>query len=91
MKYAYTPRGVCSSKIEFDLDEETKVVSGVSYRGGCSGNLQAVSRLVEGMPAEQVLEKLSGIHCGFKSTSCADQLTCAVAQALKAQEAKGKL
>ncbi|MDO4545393.1 MAG: TIGR03905 family TSCPD domain-containing protein [Bacillota bacterium] len=79
MKYEFSPRGVCSTALEFELDGNT--VKNVSFRGGCNGNLQAVSRLVEGLTVEEVQEKLAGIHCGMKSTSCADQLAHAIKEA----------
>lgn len=78
----YTPKGVCSQKITFEI-EDNKVKS-VQFYGGCSGNTQGVARLVEGMDVDDAISRMEGIKCGFKSTSCPDQL----AQALK--EAAGK-
>ena len=78
----YTPKGVCSQKITFEI-EDNKVKS-VRFYGGCSGNTQGVARLVEGMDVDDAISLMEGIKCGFKSTSCPDQL----AQALK--EAAGK-
>ncbi|GCA66867.1 TSCPD domain-containing protein [Mediterraneibacter butyricigenes] len=78
----YTPKGVCSQKITFEI-EDNKVKS-VRFYGGCSGNTQGVARLVEGMDVDDAISRMEGIKCGFKSTSCPDQL----AQALK--EAAGK-
>ena len=78
----YTPKGVCSQKITFEI-EDNKVKS-VRFYGGCSGNTQGVARLVEGMDVDDAISRMEGIKCGFKSTSCTDQL----AQALK--EAAGK-
>lgn len=77
----YKTKGVCSVQIEFELEDspEGKRVHNVRYTGGCNGNLQGVGRLVEGMLAEEVISRLEGIRCGFKNTSCPDQL----AQALK--------
>ena len=77
MTYEYQPRGVCSRRIRLTLENGT--VREVCFEGGCSGNTQGVSRLVEGMPAEEAVRRLSGIRCGSKNTSCPDQL----AQALK--------
>ena len=77
MHYEYKPRGVCSQNISFDIEDG--VVKNLEFRGGCNGNLQGIAMLVEGMPVEQVVERLEGIRCGFKSTSCPDQL----AQALR--------
>ena len=78
----YTPKGVCSQKITFEI-EDNKVKS-VRFYGGCSGNTQGVARLVEGMDVDDAISRMESIKCGFKSTSCPDQL----AQALK--EAAGK-
>lgn len=79
--YEYKTSGTCSSKITFDIYEENgvKKVKDVRFNGGCSGNTQGVAKLVEGMPVEEVVSRLEGIKCGFKPTSCPDQL----AQALK--------
>lgn len=82
MKYDFRTQGVCSTEIEFELDGD--IVRNVSFQGGCNGNLKAVSALVEGMTVDQVTERLSGITCGFKKTSCTDQL----ARALKEATAK---
>lgn len=80
MKYSYIPRGVCSTKLDFEIEEG--IVKNVQFRGGCNGNLKAISTLVEGMPVEEVTKKLSGISCGMKSTSCTDQLAAALKQAM---------
>lgn len=77
----YKPVGVCSHLIEFELEGD--IVKSVVFTGGCSGNLQGIGRLVEGMKADEAIARLEGIHCGPKATSCPDQL----ANALKA--AKG--
>lgn len=74
----YKPHGVCSQKIHVDVDE-TGHIHNVYFIGGCNGNLQGISRLVEGMDIDEVISRLDGIRCGYKSTSCPDQL----AQALK--------
>lgn len=73
----YRTKGVCSSSVHFDV-ENNKVMN-VSFMGGCSGNTQGVSRLIEGMDIDEAISRLEGIRCGFRSTSCPDQL----AQALK--------
>lgn len=78
----YQTRGVCSRMI--DIDIEDGIIQGVQYHGGCPGNTQGVAALVRGMKVEEAIERLSGIRCGFKSTSCPDQLS----QALKAYLAK---
>lgn len=77
----YRTQGTCSSQIEFEIKEENgvKVVHNVRFTGGCNGNLQGIGRLVEGMPVKEVISKLSGVRCGFKNTSCPDQLARALA------------
>ncbi|MBQ7582664.1 MAG: TIGR03905 family TSCPD domain-containing protein [Lachnospiraceae bacterium] len=80
MKHTYTTKGTCSKQITFDLTDG--VVSNVSYVGGCNGNLQGVSKLVEGQKAEDLIAKLKGIQCGMKGTSCPDQLARALEEAL---------
>ncbi len=83
MEYTYKTKGVCASRITFDLEDGT--VSNVRFTGGCNGNLKAISKLIEGMSAEKVIELLSGNTCGFKNTSCADQLTVALRHALNGE------
>lgn len=80
MTYKFKTRGVCASYINFDLNDG--IVSSVSFQGGCNGNLRAISKLVEGMDAEKVISILRGNLCGFKNTSCADQLAIALRSAL---------
>ena len=80
MTYKFKTRGVCASYINFDLNDG--VVSGVSFQGGCNGNLRAISKLIEGQNAENVISILKGNLCGFKGTSCADQLAIALRAAL---------
>lgn len=72
----YQPKGVCSNAIDIEL--ENGVIKSVSFTGGCHGNLQGISALVQGMKAEDAVAKLKGIKCGFKPTSCPDQLACAL-------------
>ena len=79
MEYNYKTMGVCAMKINFNL--EGNVVSNVSFLGGCNGNLKAISTLVDGMTVEEIESKLKGNRCGFKNTSCADQLAIAVREA----------
>ena len=79
MTYSYKTRGTCSSQITFDL--EGNIVKNVKFYGGCNGNLKGIANLVEGMTVEDVAEKLSGVTCGFKSTSCPDQLAKAIVEA----------
>jgi uncharacterized protein (TIGR03905 family) len=80
LKHTFRTRGVCASTINFQL--ENGIVSDVSFTGGCNGNLKAISKLVEGMEAEKVISILEGNTCGFKKTSCADQLAIALKEAL---------
>jgi uncharacterized protein (TIGR03905 family) len=80
-EHIYKTSGTCSRKITFELDDEKKVHN-VAFEGGCHGNLQGVSRLVEGMAAEEIIARCGGIKCGFKSTSCPDQLSKAIAEAI---------
>lgn len=77
----YKPNGVCSSAIDIEVDGNT--IRSVKFTGGCHGNLQGISRLVEGMQVEDAISRLKGIRCGFKNTSCPDQL----AQALESIKA----
>ena len=79
MRYSYKTSGVCASKIEFDIDGD--VITNVSFTGGCNGNLKAVSKLVDGFSVDQIESKLLGNQCGFRGTSCADQLAKAVRKA----------
>ena len=74
----YKTTGVCSMQIDFDVVDNK--VTNVKFVGGCSGNTQGVSALVEGMDVDEVINRLSGIKCGFKSTSCPDQLATALKQ-----------
>ncbi len=80
MKFNYRTQGTCSRNISFDLEDG--VVTNISFEGGCNGNLKGISALAEGKKAEEVIETLSGIRCGFKSTSCPDQLAKALKEAL---------
>jgi len=82
MQYKYKTRGTCAKEIVFDLNGET--VTNVKFLGGgCPGNLQALPRLVEGMKVSEIQEKIGGINCGIRGTSCADQLSKAVTKALE--------
>lgn len=73
MEYKFRPQGVCAQEMSVDLDEQG-VVRELKVQGGCSGNLQGISALVKDLPAEEVVRRLRGIRCGFKETSCPDQL-----------------
>lgn len=83
MTYEYKTKGTCSSRITFDLDGD--VVRNVKFTGGCNGNLKGISAIVDGMKVEDIEKRLSGITCGFKNTSCPDQLAKAVAEAYAKQ------
>jgi uncharacterized protein (TIGR03905 family) len=82
MQHQFTPRGVCSKSIEFEIDGDT--VHGIRFEEGCSGNLQAVAKLAEGRKIVEIIDLLAGIKCGKKATSCPDQL----ARALKKHRPK---
>jgi uncharacterized protein (TIGR03905 family) len=76
----YHTTGTCSQQIDLDIDDEGRVQN-VQFIGGCNGNLQGIARLVNGMKVEEVKERLGGIRCGYKNTSCPDQLARALEQA----------
>ncbi len=76
MKYTYKTKGTCSTQIDFEVDNNK--LHNVSFTGGCNGNLKAVSKLVDGQDVDTVISKLKGITCGFKQTSCGDQLAKAL-------------
>lgn len=78
----YRPQGVCSNAI--DIEVEDGIIKYVAFTGGCNGNLQGISSLVTGMKIEDAIGKLKGIKCGFKNTSCPDQLACALTQIAEA-------
>lgn len=80
MKYTYNTQGTCSGKITFELSEG--IVSDIKFFGGCNGNLKGIAALCEGQSAEEVIKRLEGITCGFKKTSCPDQLAKALKQVL---------
>lgn len=84
MVYRYKTSGTCSVCI--DVDVENGILKTAEFHGGCDGNLKGICSLVEGMPYEQLKEKLSGIRCGFKKTSCPDQLVKAVEAAMSQEE-----
>ncbi len=81
MAFTYKTRGVCSRNIQFDIRDGR--VYDVRFDGGCNGNTQGIAGLVEGMPVDEVIKRLSGIRCGFKNTSCPDQLAAALSNAIK--------
>lgn len=81
MHITYRPRGVCSQLMEIDVEDG--VIQKVEVLGGCSGNLQGISKLLVGMQVEDAISRLSGIRCGFKPTSCPDQLSKALEKYVK--------
>ena len=87
-EHNYKTSGVCSSEIRFELDGDK--VRNVSFVGGCNGNLKAVSILVEGMSVDEIESKLGGNKCGYKDTSCADQLAKAVRTAYEKEKENSK-
>ena len=84
MKHEYSPRGVCPTRMEFELDGN--VVKNIKFQGGCNGNLKAIAALAEGLTVEEVKERVMGITCGFKKTSCADQLAQALINAVEKEQ-----
>lgn len=75
----YRPKGVCSQLIQFDIEDNK--VKNVVFTGGCNGNLQGIARLIEGMDVDEAISRIDGIRCGFKATSCPDQLAKALKEA----------
>ncbi len=86
MMHQYKTRGTCSSMITFDIEDG--ILKNVCFTGGCNGNLKGIAKLTEGMNAKEVAERIKGVKCGFKNTSCPDQLALAIEEALKQEEAK---
>jgi len=90
MRYTYKTQGTCSTEIQFDINDN--IISNISFKNGCNGNLKAISRLADGLTVDQLIKKCKGIECvsrGIsKGTSCADQLTLAVMEAAQ-QALKG--
>lgn len=84
MEVSLKPRGVCSRSITMDLEDG--IVRNIRFTGGCPGNTVGLARMLEGMEAEEVVRRLKGVRCGFKSTSCPDQLACGLEEALAAQQ-----
>ena len=85
MHYTYTPKMVCSRKIDFDIDGN--VITNISFEGGCNGNLKAISKILDGWTVEQIESKIRGNKCGMRNTSCADQLAIAVRTAYEETKA----
>ena len=88
MKYTYKTRGTCASEINFEIEDGK--IHNVSFKNGCNGNLKAISKLVEGEDARHVADILRGNTCGMKNTSCADQFSRAIEQALDGDKASGQ-
>ena len=84
MKYTYKTKGTCSTQI--DLEIYGDIISNVKFYGGCNGNLQAIPALIEGMTVDWIEERCKDIKCGFKNTSCADQLAHAIREAYTAEQ-----
>ena len=84
MTHTFTPRGVCSRRMTVELEDG--IIKDVRIEGGCSGNLQGISRLVIGMKATDAIKQMKGISCAGKPTSCPDQLSKALEEALKKAE-----
>ena len=81
MVVEFRPRGVCSQQMRVELDDD-QVIRKLEVFGGCSGNLQGISALVKDMPAREAIQRLKGIRCGFKDTSCPDQFARGLEKAL---------
>ena len=86
MNFSYKTKGTCSRQIDLEINDN--IVTNVVFYGGCDGNRKAIPRLVDGWTADQIAEKCSGVLCGFKNTSCADQLAHAVLAAKEAEQAE---
>ena len=82
MEFSYKTNGTCSQLINFEIDDEKKLHN-VSFVSGCNGNLKSIGKLVEGQDAETIMNTLSGVTCGFKPTSCGDQFSRAIREALQ--------
>ena len=88
MTHTYRTKGVCSQEMTVELDNG--IIRSVEIIGGCNGNLQGISHLVEGMEAKEAIRRMKGIRCGFKDTSCPDQLSIALEQALEKESQEKK-
>lgn len=86
MHYVYHTRNTCSTSIEFDLADS--IVTNIVFQRGCDGNLKAISKLVDGCKAQDIIAKLKGNTCGMRTSSCADQLSIALEQALLSEQQK---
>lgn len=86
MKYEYIPKGVCSRKYIFEI--EKNIIKDVTIIGGCPGNLAGIRKLITGLKIDDIIEKLSGIRCGFRKTSCPDQIAKALLNFKEKQKAQ---
>ena len=77
--FTYKPEGVCSIKMDFDIDDDNKIHN-LMVTGGCNGNLKGIASLIEGEDKDKIIKRLKGIKCGFRDTSCPDQLAIALKQ-----------
>lgn len=84
MKYSFTPHGVCSVQIDFEIEDG--ILKNVRFTRGCNGNTQGVGALCEGMTADEVIKRLEGINCNGRGTSCPDQLAKAVKMAVNQEK-----
>jgi len=84
MQYTYQTSGVCCRELHFSI--ENGILTDLTAIGGCAGNLQGICKLVEGMPVHQVIDRLAGIHCGSKPTSCPDQLAAALRETFELEK-----
>lgn len=84
MTFEFKPQGVCARNLKFDIEDG--IVKNVKFTGGCNGNLQGIAALCEGKPVDEIINAVQGIRCGFKSTSCPDQLAKALKNALESEE-----
>jgi len=81
MTYTYRPKGVCAQKMTVEVEDG--IIKNAEVLGGCNGNLQGICALIRGMRAEDAIERMRGIRCGFKPTSCPDQMSKALEEALR--------
>lgn len=84
MEYKYKTQGTCSRAITFKIEDG--IVSDIRFEGGCNGNLKGIAQLTDGMKAEDIIEKIKGLKCGFKNTSCPDQFAKALEEALAKEQ-----
>lgn len=82
IKFDFTPHGVCSRNIHVAVSDDAQTVEHIEFTGGCNGNLKAISKLVAGQPVQQIVDLLAGNTCGPRPTSCADQMTLALKEAV---------